>query len=456
MSMPGAPASLWRRFGPWPRSLAGRTALVLLTALAVVQVAGLVIHAYDRIDLQRLAQARDAATRAVTLYRSVAATPPDRRDALIAEIGERSILRLRLDTTPPADPLPPTSVAMRRLLRASMLLVPLPQRPSKVVLLGGPDQEVLVVGMLLNDGDRPWLHAEVAMPEPRPWQSLTFLLAFMMMTTTTAALTLWAVRRLVAPVATLAAAAEALGLDVNAPPLPETGPLEVARAAAAFNTMSARIRRFVEDRTFMLAAIGHDLRTPITRLKLRAEFVEDDELRAKMFADLDELESMVSATLAFGRDSAKGEAATRVDLAALVRTVVDEVGDAHPDAADQLSVAGPEHLPVTVRPVAMKRALTNLVLNALLYGGSARVSLDGPRQGAVYVIVEDEGPGIAAAEIERVFQPFHRIDASRNPGTGGMGLGLPIARNILRAHGGDVQLQNRAGGGLRATMLLPT
>jgi signal transduction histidine kinase len=179
-------------------------------------------------------------------------------------------------------------------------------------------------------------------------------------------------------------------------------------------------------------------------------------LRAKMFADLDELESMVSATLAFGRDSAKGEAATRVDLAALVRTVVDEVGDAHPDAADQLSVAGPEHLPVTVRPVAMKRALTNLVLNALLYGGSARVSLDGPRQGAVYVIVEDEGPGIAAAEIERVFQPFHRIDASRNPGTGGMGLGLPIARNILRAHGGDVQLQNRAGGGLRATMLLPT
>ena len=141
------------------------------------------------------------------------------------------------------------------------------------------------------------------MEPPRPWHSPDFLVAFVLMTVAAALLTLWAVRRLTAPVRTLAAAAEALGRDVNAPPLPEDGPPEVATAAAAFNTMAARIRRFVQDRTELLTAIGHDLRTPITRLKLRAEFMEDEEQRGKMLADLEELEAMVSATLAFGRDA---------------------------------------------------------------------------------------------------------------------------------------------------------
>ena len=146
------------------------------------------------------------------------------------------------------------------------------------------------------------------------------------MTAAAALLTLWAVRRLTAPVRTLAAAAEALGRDVNAPPLPEQGPTEIATAAAAFNTMAARIRRFVQDRTEMLTAIGHDLRTPITRLKLRAEFMEDDEQRRKMLADLEELEAMVSATLAFGRDAKSTEPVSALDLAELLRTVLDEAG----------------------------------------------------------------------------------------------------------------------------------
>ncbi len=181
------------------------------------------------------------------------------------------------------------------------------------------------------------------------------------MTVTAALLTLWAVRRLTAPVRTLAAAAEALGRDVNAPPLPETGPLEVAAAAAAFNTMAARIRRFVQDRTFLLTAIGHDLRTPITRLKLRAEFMDDEEQQRKMLSDLDELESMVSATLAFGRDAASEEPVSSIDVAELARTVLDEAADARPDAAERLVYAGPDHLTVRVRPVSLKRALTNLV-----------------------------------------------------------------------------------------------
>ena len=160
------------------------------------------------------------------------------------------------------------------------------------------------------------------------------------MSVAAALLSLWAVRRLTAPVRTLAEAAEALGRDVNAPPLPENGPTEVATAAIAFNTMASRIRRFVQDRTELLTAIGHDLRTPITRLKLRAEFVEDDEQRGKILADLEELEAMVSATLAFGRDVRAGEPVSAIDLAELLRTILDDTSDARPRHPRQARLRG--------------------------------------------------------------------------------------------------------------------
>jgi signal transduction histidine kinase len=295
-------------------------------------------------------------------------------------------------------------------------------------------------------------------PPPRPWHSETFLAAFALMTLAAALLTLWAVRRLTLPVRALARAADQLGRDVNAPPLPETGPAEVATAAVAFNTMAERIRRFVGDRTQMLAAIGHDLRTPITRLRLRAEFMDDDEQRRKMLADLDEMEAMIGATLAFARDDAAAEPTVPLDLAALCRTVLDEAADARPEAAEQVAYEGPEHLRVQARPTALKRALANLVGNALAYGGAARLTLvppEGGDHGTVRLTVDDDGPGIPPSQIEAVFQPFRRLEGSRNRETGGTGLGLPIARNILRAHGGDVALRNRPGGGLQAVATLP-
>jgi len=263
------------------------------------------------------------------------------------------------------------------------------------------------------------------------------------------------VRRLTAPVQTLARAAEALGRDVNAPPLPENGPTEVAIAAVAFNTMAARIRRFVEDRTELLTAIGHDLRTPITRLKLRAEFVEDEDQRGKILADLEELEAMVSATLAFGRDARTTEHVSQLDLAELLRTILDEAGDAKPEMLDKLNYEGPAHLTVQARSLSLKRVFVNLVANAVNYGGSATVRLVNPVNRLVVVEVEDDGPGIRPGELERVFEPFHRGEPSRNRETGGVGLGLPIARNIMRAHGGDVTISNRPAGGARATVTLP-
>ena len=438
-----------------PRSLAARTALLLLTGLALVQVAGLTIHALDRIDVQRMALARDAAVRVISMYRSVALASAESRPAVVSEFDLRDGAKAWIGDTPPSDDLPAMDPYAQRQFRGAMLLVPIPvqERPREFVLHGGADARRIAVGLRLPDG--MWLNTTLEIPQPRPWHSLNFLSAFLMMTVTAAGLTLWAVRRLIAPVATLAAAAERLGRDVNAPPLPEWGPAEVAIAARAFNTMAERIRRFVQDRTFMLTAIGHDLRTPITRLKLRAEFLEDDELRIKMLTDLDELEAMVAATLAFGRDVAADEPVTAVDLPELARTVLDETADANPDAADKLSYAGPDHLTVRLRSLAMKRALSNLVQNALAYGGSAAVRLQPAEAGLLRLVVEDEGPGIPAPELERVFQPFHRVETSRNRETGGTGLGLPIARNILRAHGGDVVLTNRDGGGARATVILP-
>lgn len=439
----------------WPRSLAARTATVLLIGLVIVQGAGLTIHALDRLDLQRFAQMREITMRMMGVYRAVAPVPAEETERKLSEIWLPPGLTATLSPNPPTVPLPIDSSPAERLVRVNLNMVPMPAilRPQEVRVLGGPQERRMVVGLHMPNG--VWLNIAAPIAPLRPWHSSGFLTAFLGMTVAAALLTLWAVRRLTLPVRTLAAAAEALGRDVNAPPLPEAGPLEVATAAAAFNTMAARIRRFVQDRTEMLTAIGHDLRTPITRLKLRAEFMEDEELRRKMLADLDELESMVSATLAFGRDASTTEPVSAIDLAELLRTVLDEAGDARPEAADRLSFSGPPHLTVRVRPLSLKRALSNLVTNALTYGASATVRLIPASQGMLRIEIEDDGPGIPASDLERVFEPFYRVEASRNNETGGVGLGLPIARNILRAHGGDVTLANRPTGGARAVVTLP-
>ncbi|HEX3575481.1 MAG TPA: ATP-binding protein, partial [Rhodopila sp.] len=172
-------------------------------------------------------------------------------------------------------------------------------------------------------------------------------------------------------------------------------------------------------------------------------------------ADLEELEAMVSATLAFGRDSRTTEPVSPLDLAELLRTILDETGDAHPDLLDKLQYDGPAHLTVRARSLSLKRVLVNLVTNAVNYGGSALVRLSNADQHMVIVEVEDDGPGIPTAELDRVFEPFHRGEPSRNRETGGVGLGLPIARNIMRAHGGDVVIVNRPTGGVKATVTLP-
>jgi signal transduction histidine kinase len=237
---------------------------------------------------------------------------------------------------------------------------------------------------------------------------------------------------------------------VNAPPLPESGLLEVRRAALAFNQMQERIRRFVEDRTQMIAAIAHDLGTPITRLRLRAEYVEDEEQHQKMLADLSEMEEMMTATLAFARDDGATEPREIFDLNSLLQSICDDLSDAGHTVGFQ-----PEgRLPYAFRLVALRRAFTNLLDNAVTYGESARLSVEENPE-AIVVRIDDDGPGIPAELREEVFKPFQRLEASRSRETGGTGLGLTVARTIIRGHGGDIELKNRTEGGLRVEVTLP-
>ena len=438
-----------------PRSLAARTALVLLTGLGVVQAAGLAIHALDRINLDRIEQERETGMRVVAIYRSIVETDPSQRDNEVARMRLPSGFKVGLTPGPQTADLDPASLQMQHAMRSNLQMMPFPMHlhPTQVMAGVNHGRHRFEVSMHLPDESR-WVSVVFRVQPPNLFSSPTFPIAFTLMIVATGILTNWAVRRLTAPVRTLAAAAEALGRDVNASPLPEDGPLEVRTAAIAFNTMATRIRRFVTDRTLLLTAIGHDLRTPITRLKLRSEFIEDDELRRKFTADLDELEAMVSATLAFGRDSANREPLVPLDLTALLSTILDEAVDGRPDITNQVGFAvEPPVVTIKARSLALKRALANLIGNAIVYGGGAMVTLK-PATDYVTVLIEDDGPGLAAGDLERVFEPFVRVEASRNRETGGTGLGLAIARNIVRGHGGDITLGNRLPTGLRATVTL--
>ncbi len=304
------------------------------------------------------------------------------------------------------------------------------------------------VAMRLSDGT--WLALATPLPRSRTFLATPLLGPILLSGIVVLLLSVWAVRRAVRPLAAFAAAAERLGCDVRAAPLAESGPREVREAAQAFNGMQQRLRAFVEDRTEMLAAISHDLRTPITRLRLRAEFIEQPDQQKKVLLDLAEMEAMIDAALAFARDDAEHEAKRMLDLRALAETVCDNARDAGLDA----QFIGGEAVRVHAAPMALKRALTNLVDNATKYGKCARVSLAATAEHGV-ISVDDDGPGIPPSEVERAFRPFYRLERSRNRATGGAGLGLSVARSVARSHGGDVTLENRPEGGLRAILTVP-
>ncbi len=258
------------------------------------------------------------------------------------------------------------------------------------------------------------------------------------------------VRWLTLPLRRLAQAADGIGRG-RVIGVPQDGPEEVQRVARALDAMQTRMTRLVDDRTQALAAVSHDLRTPLTRMRLRTGFLDDPEVQAQMEADLDEMEGMVAATLAYLQGEAETEPPTLTDIGAMLSTLCD----AADDAGGGVTFEGPPHLAAICRPIALRRAAANLIGNAVSYGGGGTVRLGSTPDG-LQITVEDCGPGIPDAELERVFEPFYRLEASRNRSTGGVGLGLTIARQSVAEQGGRLTLANRAAGGLVATITLPT
>lgn len=253
--------------------------------------------------------------------------------------------------------------------------------------------------------------------------------------------------RLTGPLLRVSRAADRLGKGEAVDPLPLIGPSEVRGLTQAFNRMQARLTRFVADRTRLLAALGHDLRSPLTAMRVRAEMVDEDETRESLVASIEEMQEMVDATLAFARGMASSEVYETVDLKTYLKQLQADMIDGFTlDTANSISVR--------LRPQSVRRALRNIIENAQRYGGGAEVTFVHDAE-YVQIRVSDNGPGVPEAELEQVFEPFFRLEKSRSRETGGTGLGLSIARTIVRAHGGDVALTNRTEGGLLVTVTLP-
>jgi signal transduction histidine kinase len=252
------------------------------------------------------------------------------------------------------------------------------------------------------------------------------------------------------PLKQLAQAAKDLGNDINHPPLDLTGADEIRQASAAFNAMQARIRQYIYQRTQMLAAITHDLQTPLTRMRLRLEKVSEPELQERLIGDLSAMQAMVREGLDLARSMDTTEAMQMLDLDSLLDSVVADAAE----SCQRVTLSGHAGMALLGRPMDLRRCLVNLVDNAVKYGHAAKVSVD-RINGAARIRIRDGGPGIPGAELARVFDPFYRVETSRSRESGGTGLGLTIARNIAEQHGGSISLVNHPEGGLEATLMLP-
>lgn len=456
----------------WPRSLAGQLVLLALVALLAAQGLSLVIFADERQVAVRAAYREQVLARTAGLARLLADTPATLHERILRASSGALVRFAEAD----ASAVAPRGEWQQRNPLARQLKGLLDGNEGRAVLVEFPDERPLtnLIGFEPRDPDtgrlrfwqrRPrtaptlrlaveldggsWLNVESTPPPPPAW-ALPSLVSLGLSAGMVGLGVVLAVRRVTRPMRRLAVAADALGRGEAPVLLVKAGPSEVQGTVAAFNRMQARLRRFVDDRTRMLAAISHDLRTPITSLRLRAEFVDDEETRSRILATLDEMQDMIEGTLAFAREEAAAEPTRVVDLGALIESTATDLAD----LGASVELADPGRIAYPCRPVALRRALRNLLENAVRYGERARVRLDWQGQ-ELRIVIEDDGPGIPEDQFERVFEPFVRLEDSRSRETGGIGLGLAIARSIVRGHGGDIRLANRPQGGLAVAVTLP-
>lgn len=426
-------------------SLYLRVAGVLLLGLIAAQWVSLRLYEEEREWFIAHLIAGPLNQRIAQVTHTLERTPVADRGGLLTLLNSPRI-RFSLAQTPPALPPSPHLAPLQARIEATL------GREARVSVNGGEPRGDLPgpirIAFTLKDGQIVVAeHHFFSDPELLPSRHLPLLTGYLI---GIALLALLAMRWAVRPLHRLAKAADALGRDLQGTPLDETGPREVRQAAHAFNTMQTRLASYLGDRLHILAAVSHDLKTPITRLKLRSEMLADAALKEKFLRDLDDMETMIAATLDFLRGESRQEAGVPIDINALLSTLADDMQT----LGGQVVIHGQTSQPLLARPQALKRCIGNLLDNAVRYGGGARLKVeDGPD--ALILHIEDDGPGVAANELETLFEPFRRGEASRNRSTGGTGLGLAIARNLARAHGGEVSLANRPQGGLCATLMLP-
>jgi signal transduction histidine kinase len=426
-----------------PRSLQARLLLVLLAGLVLAHGLTFVLVLAERSLAMRGMMvgylASDVASSVAVLER----LPADERPQWAAKLSRRNY-RLRLEALPAARAA--SSALAQDILREMAQALGAPR--ALRIVDGAAPGTALRLGLPLADGT-PLV---VELDEPRlrisPWAWAALAAQLLLL----AGLSVWAVRTATRPLRQLARAADGLQPEAASAPLPEDGPSEVRTAASAFNRMQQRIRTHLAERMHILAAVSHDLQTPLTRMRLRADLLDDEGLREKLHADLAEMQSLVQEGIAYARSAhAVGEPAQRLDVQALIRSLVMDYADAgRPVSAPELA-----ELQATTRPQALRRLLVNLVDNALKFAGSAELRLAVPAGGGWTVQVLDRGPGIPPADVERVMQPFVRLEDSRHRGTGGTGLGLAIASQLAQGLGARLRLLPRDGGGLEARLDCP-
>ena len=431
-------------------TLVARTTIVLILGIATVQIVGLQTYrASLSADLSDATEQR-LADRLLTIKRTLAGLPENLREDAAHDLSSGAIEAhwSQYERAVKAGETNPLWVDLQA--RLVELAPELAEGGLSVAAQDGaiPDPHVALISMRLTDGT--WLNVSLLSWTPRvPGAPQTVMVAWMIAAVALATAVLL-VRWISLPLGRFAEAANGFYTTGKVAAVPETGPYEVAVLARAFNDLQDRLARSINDRTQALAAVSHDLKTPITRLRLRAEEVDSDPLARSISHDLDEMERMIDQTLSYLRGDRSDEPLRPVDLVAILETVTDDLTD----QGASVTFGGPRAAVVTGRRLGLKRAFGNLVGNAVKYGGTARVSVT-ESAGQVNVTIDDDGEGIDPADRERVLLPFVRLESSRNNKTGGFGLGLTIATAVIDGHGGRLTLEAAPTGGLRVSVSLP-
>lgn len=463
----------------FPRTLAGWLLIVVIGGLLATQAAVFFIVAADRAESNQIVELYRLNERALWLVKLLSAADGSERKSISASLSNSSFavtvgkLPAISSSIPPDDTLAELEdIMVARLGRYGIVDARIRRDPAKHKLqdvetavtsgsdTGEVESDLLTLAQDFEETDRytvslqfregQWINFIAPITPTGPMLDPERLPVYLGIAACVAFLSIWAVRTLTAPYVLLEEAVTRLGEDLKSPPISETGSREYRSAARALNGMQRRILEHVEEREYLAAALAHDLRTPITKMRLRLELLRNSRVREALAADIANVEITVKSVIDFVRLRTSEEEAERTDL----WSMVDSIADEYPEASVDLHADDHDRLLCDVRPTALRRCLVNLIDNAIKYGRRAYISV-GATLEQITITITDEGPGIPESKLEDVFKPFIRVESSRSRKTGGSGLGLTIARNLIQKMGGEISLSNAAGGGLCVRVNLP-